>query len=167
METKTKPHRRRAFDAQTLKEYAELAALRLTDEEICAQMGWNYHSFKTWKCKTKNAPKLANLLVRARCMKLKAHLQNIEEASRGEGPHARADWRASSFLLAIADPARFATSSQAPTTSTTTNNQILVNCGGEDGLKKLIESYSQGVKAIEPAQPMKRLPNPDTPTGSV
>jgi hypothetical protein len=86
-------HNRRRFDEFSLTEYAELAAQRLTDEEVCAELGWKFHSFKRWKSIAKNSPRLNHYLVRARAVKLKAHLANIEDAATGQGAHKRADWR--------------------------------------------------------------------------
>ena len=47
--------------------------------------------------------------------RINAHLENIEAASVGAGPHRRADWRASSFILSASAPDRFASTGGQPT----------------------------------------------------
>jgi len=147
-------HRHRAFDEFSLEEYAELAAQRLTDDEICAQMGWKFDSFKRWKSKAKNSPRLNLLLTRARAVKLKAHLANIEAAAFGEGQHKRADWRASAHIMQVVDPARYSTQQQAGNVATN-QTAIVIAAGGQDSLHKLIAGYcTPALPALPPSKPV-------------
>ena len=50
--------------------------------------------------------------------RINGHLANIENASIGAGPHKRADWRASSFVLAATAPERFSPSGGTHTPQT-------------------------------------------------
>ena len=136
----SKAKRRRRFDAQSIEEYAELAAKRFTDEEICSKFGWLPNSFKKWKARASNSSTLAHLVTRARQAKLEAHLTNIEEASKGEGAHARADWRASAHIMEVMDRTRFGRG-ETNTGGTVNNTAIVIAAGGEEQLKKLIEGW--------------------------
>lgn len=137
-------HRKRRFDAQSLEEYATLAALRLTDQEVCAKMGWKIRAFQRWKQKNKNHDAITALCIRARQAKLESHIKNIEEASRGEGCHARADWRASDRILEIMDRERFGR--QTPGSGTTTNQTAIVMAvGGEDALRKIVDAACKSI----------------------
>jgi hypothetical protein len=142
----------------------------LTETEAAIHCGFKPQSLWDFKTKHKGASKYSEAIARLRGASLQRIVTSIKAAGTPDADPAsrkRADWRALAWIAEkITAPDRLG-QQPTPTTTTTTNNQILVNCGGEDGLRKLIESYSQGVKAIEPAQPMKRLTDPDTPTGSV
>lgn len=147
---------------------------RLTETEACLNLGIDPKQWWVFKQRKKIAPEFASILDRVRGASIQACLDSIDEAGDPQAKVTRSgdvikvpgDWRAKAWIAErVLSGERF--SQQVTPTTSTTTNQILMNCGGEDGLKKLIESYSQGVKAIDPAQPMKRLPNPDTPTGSV
>ena len=141
--------RKRRFDAQSLEEYAILAAKRFTDAEICAKMNWPLSTFLRWRARLKNSEKLSKLLTRARQAKIEAHLANIEDASRGEGAHARADWHASEYTLRVMDRQRFGRDDSAASV-TTNNTAIVLAAGSEEQLAKLIGSWTS---AIRPAQP--------------
>lgn len=155
--------RKRRFDPQALEDYAILAAKRFTDVEICLKFGWSLDAFKKWKAKASNSSTIAHLVERARQAKLEAHLDNIEEASKGEGAHARADWRASAHIMEVMDRARFGRG-ESNQNVTTNNTAIVIAAGGEEQLKKLIEGWvtatpertaivdCPGVKQIEPAK---------------
>ena len=138
--------RRRAFDKTTLQEYAELAAKKFNDQEICSIMEWPYHSFQRWKSRQKNNAELANLLTRARTVQLRAHLENIEDAERGKNGH-RPDWRASAHLLAVKDASRFALNSQAGNV-TTNQTAISITVGGDDQLRKLVAMFASQAKQL-------------------
>jgi hypothetical protein len=137
--------RKRRFDAQSLEEYAILAAKRFTDEEICAKMNWPFSTFRRWKSRVQNSEKLSNLVIRARQAKLQAHLDNIEEASKGEGAHARADWRASAHIMEVMDRARFGRG-ESNQNVTTNNTAIVIAAGGEEQLSKLIGSWTNAAR---------------------
>lgn len=145
--------RRRAFDEFSLTEYAELASQRLTDPEICAEMGWKFDSFKRWKSIAKNSPRLNHYLVRARAVKLKAHLANIEAAAVGEGPHKRADWRASAHIMQVVDPARYSTQQQP--SQVTNQTAIIIGAGGETSVLKMLDAIYQA--KLPPSEPMKQI----------
>jgi hypothetical protein len=132
--------RKRRFDAQSLEEYAILAAKRFTDQEICVKFNWSIHAFRRWKANAQNSAQLALVVERARQAKLEAHLDNIEEASKGEGAHARADWRASAHIMEVMDRARFGRG-ESNQNVTTNNTAIVIAAGGEEQLKKLIEGW--------------------------
>ena len=133
--------RRRRFDVESLNEFATLAAKRFTDEEICAKLNWNLKGFRRWKGRMVNNEKLSALVIRARQAKLQAHLDNIEEASKGEGAHARADWRASAHIMEVMDRTRFGRG-ELNAGSTTNNTAIVIAAGGEEQLKKLVAMYA-------------------------
>lgn len=97
-----------------LQNMAELVAKRLTEVEACAVLNIRARSWYNWKSRHKNQTEFGELLARVRGAYLQAHLKNIEAAGVGEGPHKRADWRASDRLLALAAPERFAASQQSP-----------------------------------------------------
>jgi hypothetical protein len=141
----------------------------LTETEAAIHCGFKPKALFDFKFRNKGAAKYQDCIARLRGASLQRIVTSIRAAGTPDADPAsrkRADWRALAWIAEkITAPDRLG--QQVQVGPTTTNNQILVNCGGEDGLKKLIESYSQGVKAIEPAQMMKRLPDADTPTGSV
>ena len=142
--------RKRRFDAQSLEEYAILAAKRFTDEEICSKMGWKVGTFKVWKSKSQNSSTLTNLVTRARQAKLQAHLDNIENASKGEGPHARADWRASAHIMQVMDANRFGTSRDAG--NTTNQTAVIIGAGGEQAVLKMLDGiFAQRQSLPSPA----------------
>jgi hypothetical protein len=141
----------------------------LTETEAAIHCGFKPQSLWDFKTKHKGASKYSEAIARLRGASLQRIVMSIKDAGTPDADPAskkRADWRALAWIAEkITAPDRLG--QQVQVGGPTTNNQILVNCGGEDGLRKLIESYSQGIKSIEPAQPMKRLPDADTPTGSV
>jgi hypothetical protein len=141
----------------------------LTETEAAIHCGFKPKALFDFKFRNKGAAKYQDCIARLRGASLQRIVTSIRAAGTPDADPAsrkRSDWRALAWIAEkITAPDRLGQQVQAG--PTITNNQILMNCGGEDGLKKLIESYSQGIKTIDPAQPMKRLPNPDTPTGSV
>jgi hypothetical protein len=140
----------------------------LTETEAAIHCGFKPQALFDFKLRNKGAPKYQDCIARLRGASLQRIVTSIRAAGTPDADpdsRKRADWRALAWIAEkITAPDRLGQQVQV---GPTTNNQILVNCGGEDGLRKLIESYSQGVKAIEPAPPMKRLNDSDTPTGSV
>lgn len=138
--------RKRRFDPQSLEEYAILAAKRFTDEEICTKLGWGLKAFRRWKGRQANSENLSALVIRARQAKLEAHLENIENASRGTGGHARADWRASAHVMEVMDRSRFGRGDANNNGGTVNNTAIVLAAGGEEQLAKLIGSWTNGVR---------------------
>ena len=70
-------------------------------------LGIKYDTWLKWKQRAKNSSRFVHLLERTRETQIKAHIENIEAAAVGDGPHARADWRASDALLKLKAPDRF------------------------------------------------------------
>lgn len=150
--------RKRRFDETSIEEYATLAALRFTDEEICSKMNWPFSTFRRWKTRTQNSEKLSHLMKRARMAKLQSHIENIEDASQGKGPHARADWRASAHIAAIISPERYG-KHETSTNATTNQTAIVLACGGDDGLRKIIHAAMQSASVPTPS-PQPRIECP-------
>jgi len=86
----------------------ELLAQRLTETEACGVLGLAPRSWFRWKARQRNGGRFATLLEEITGQKIAAHFSNIEQAAFGAGPHKKADWRASSYVLSATAPNRFA-----------------------------------------------------------
>ena len=109
--------RARCITWQDAEAIASQVAKRLTETEACLNLNIPVKLWFQFKDRNGNRPKVEELLTRMRAGQIKAHLENIELAETGSGPHARADWRASHALLAMKSPERFGTQAggQQPT----------------------------------------------------
>jgi len=136
----------------------------LTETEAAIHCGFKPQSLWDFKTKHRGASKYTEAIARLRGASLLRIVNSIKDAGTPDPDPAskkRADWRALAWIAEkIIAPDRLGQQIQ---TSPAMNNQILVNCGGEDGLRTLIACYGRGVTAIEPAPAMKRLIDPDTP----
>ena len=109
------PKRRRLrIGEREIRSMAELMAKRLNEAEAARILGIEPRSWYKWRQRMRNEGRFTALLENLTGVRLAAHLQNIELAAVGAGPHKRADWRASSFVLAATAPDRFTTTGGAP-----------------------------------------------------
>ena len=102
-----KEPRSRRITASDVRSMGDLLAKRITESGACQILGIKYDTWRKFKVKGKNAARFANVLEHAREKKIKAHIENIEDAAVGAGPHARADFRASLAILELTDRQRF------------------------------------------------------------
>jgi len=148
--------RARRITWQDCEAIASQVAKRLTESEACHNLGIEPRVWFLFKNKAANLDKIQALLERMRGAQIKAHLENIEQAERGQGPHARADWRASAHLLAIKAPDRFSDRVQA-------SQQASQPMIAESTLRLVLDKLFQQPKppAIDCEQ-VKALPGPST-----
>jgi hypothetical protein len=117
MTTKTKnqlatvkpTQRRKRITLADVKQIASLTECqRLNYQEATALLGINYETWRSWKERAKNEPRLAHIIARVKAAYFKGRLMNIQDAETGKHGH-RPDWRASKALLEIAAPDRYGT----------------------------------------------------------
>lgn len=134
-------------DSQTVDGIAHLCAKSLTESEACRLIGIAPKSWFSWKSRHSNSEQFAARLERFRSERIESLISRIEDSSNGVGIR-QPDWRASQFLLAVADGRRFSAAATAATT--TTNNNTLAIVGGEEGLRKLLDKvWAQPPEDVE------------------
>lgn len=111
---------RRKIGMALVKAMAKCAARRMTDREACALLGIKYDTWAHWLMNHRNKEQYAAAIDEFTAAKIDAHLSNIEDASRGKGPHQRADWRASEAYMELTIP-RFSKAETAPAPAVTVN----------------------------------------------
>lgn len=99
--------RRLRIGAREIRAMAELLVKRLTEAEAARTLGIEPRSWYKWRARKRNEGKFTALLDALTGAKLNAHVENIEAAGIGAGPHKRADWRASKAVLEMMAPARY------------------------------------------------------------
>jgi hypothetical protein len=146
---------RRAFDAQTISEIAQLCAKSLTQAEACRRLGLNPKSWESFKSRCGRESKFAALLEEFRAGRIESLIDRIEASADGKGMK-QPDWRAAAHLLAIADPRRF---KDGPTVEVNapTNLLTVYSRMGIDVDALLAKVYSEPAKEI-PAKTPKQLP---------
>jgi len=142
-ESKPKQIKRR-ITLGDIEAMVELMAKRITETGACHILGIKPQVWFNFKCRGNNAVKLDDILSRARETQIKAHLENIEDAEHGKNGH-RPDWRASLALLQVKAPERY--SINKPDPAQTNNTLVLVQAGGEEGLKRIIAQYASAGQA--------------------
>ena len=143
---------KRRIDAATISELAQLCAKQLTESESCRLLGLNPRQWLNWKHKHKRAEKFAALLEEFRAGRINDLLAKIENSASGINMK-QPDWRAAAFLLSVADAKRFSTSGGAPAETVVNQTAIVIQAGGEENLRRMIEHYAGQ------ARQMKALPS--------
>ena len=143
------------FTSADIEAVTALMAKRHTEIGACALLGLNHKSWANWKSKAKRIAEFNDAFTRARAVQLNAHIENIEDASLGEGIHAKPDWRASDALIKLKFPELAPQTGQlAPQT----NNLTVIAM--HDTLKRLFQPQGEfnPPKAIEcEAKPINEL----------
>ena len=137
---KKKPYRRfRPLDCEAI---ARLVAQRHTEQSACELLDIKLDTFQKWRKKGGNESFYIRTFTRARANILNSHLENIEDASKGKGVHAKADWRASKALIDHSFPELLPQQNTGQVTNNTLNIAIM-----HDALKRVI-----GI--VEPQMPL-------------
>jgi hypothetical protein len=115
---------KRRIDAKTIAEIARLSAKSLTESEACRLLTIDPKTWFNWKSRHSRSAKFAGLLEEFRAGRINDLVARIEKSANGEDLR-QPDWRAASFLLAVADAKRY---SPTPTTVQQDNRvQVLVS----------------------------------------
>ena len=144
---------------------AKAVARRGTETGACLLLGINPQSWHDWKMREGASDKFATLLLHAREEILNHHLNNIDDAAFGRGPHERADWRASKAIIEISHPELNPNEQgQGPVTM----NISFIN----DTMKRVYDAISPPARPEltttldaqdSPSQPRRTIPRPPKP----
>jgi hypothetical protein len=83
------------------EDFAQLAAMRLSEAECCATLNIPVRTWRDWKARHNHEEVFREIFDRIRGERITAHLQNIAKFSEK-------DWRASECYLEKTEPGRFA-----------------------------------------------------------
>ena len=149
------PPIRRRISRQSAEAIAKLVAKGQTETEAVYLLDeFTPKQWFNWKSKRKRSAEFTDILTRTKAARIQHHLDNVDQAAIGAGPHKRADFRASMAALAWTAPERFAPQQAG---NTTTNNTMLIG-GDAAQVNKLIAMFAGQVRGQvqEPA----KLPPP-------
>ena len=159
------PKRRRKLTEQDIEALCRQVARGLTETEACHNQDIDPKHWFVFKQRDKVKQKFDNILSRMKQARIDSLLTEIERAAMGgktlSGAPVRHDWRAADRLLSVADN-RFSQAAMA-VNSITVQSAVTVQLGGEDQLRKLIESVYSKRKQVtvesSPAQPALNPPS--------
>jgi predicted DNA-binding protein (UPF0251 family) len=129
----------RLITPEDVEGVCRLVARGMSQTHAAARIGLNPPSFANWV--SENRFKYDDLLTRLKASRVDGLLSNVERAANGEDG-VRLDWRASEFLLKLADPMFRESKDNAPPAP-------VVNVAILDSLSRLVYSVDS-----PPAQPI-------------
>jgi hypothetical protein len=143
---------------RTVAEIARICALSHSESEACRLLNIRPQSWFSWKSRHKRSEKFGALLEKFRAGRIYDLITQIETAGdvdKAKAAGVRFDWRAAAYLLALIDPQRFSTSRNISVeVNALHQSSIVVACGGEENLRKLISMYAEQPRAqVEPPAP--------------
>ena len=158
------PPIRRRISRQSAEAIAKLVAKGQTETEAVYLLDeFTPKQWFNWKSKRKRSAEFTDILTRTKAARIQHHLDNVDQAAIGAGPHKRADFRASMAALAWTAPERFAPQQAG----TTTTNNVLAIGGDANQVAKLIAMFAGQVRGQIAGQEQASLPAPaqaDKPT---
>jgi hypothetical protein len=150
--TPTRAKASRKIDAEVIAQMAQAVATMLTESEAARRCGIEPRHWFEWKSRAGRAGKFAGLLEEFRANKIAGLLERVQKSADGVDVKFP-EFRAALALLKFQDKARFGDS---PTVEINATHQtaIVLAVGGEDRLRKLVESYCKLAKlpVFEPPQ---------------
>ena len=145
--------------ARTVAEIACICALYHSESEACRLLNIRPQSWFSWKSRHKRSEKFAALLEKFRAGRIHdliTQIETVADVDKAKAAGVRFDWRAAAYLLALIDPQRFSTSRNVSVqVNAPQQNSMMVACGGEENLRKLIGMWGDKAKQaqIEPPAP--------------
>ena len=135
------------IDETVIDNMAQLCARSLNESEACSQVGIESNAWRHYKIRHAWAKRLFDKrLEKHRAKKISQMIDRVERSANGLDIK-QPDFRAALAFLKIIDRERYG---EGMTQCGVTNNSnaVVIACGGEDGLRRVIES-AFGIKSIK------------------
>ena len=149
---RTKPPGRK-IDAAIVAGMAKLVAKMLTESEACRRLDIKPRTWFDFKSRAKHSQQFADLVEAYRAGRIEGLIDRIEKSAQGVDVKYP-DFRAALALLKITDQRRFGDSPIVD--NTIHQSSVVIQLGGEEQLRKLIESvYSKRKQVTVESSPIE------------